>query len=151
MGIATIKENLGMFTIDTSNDFGKRIADQLAQNEVIWLTTVAADGTPHPVTVWFYWDGESALIYSRPNKPKLRHIERNPNVSLNFNSDPAAEQVGVITGTLRIDPSAPPATAIPAYVEKYRVPAAKLGWTPEKFAADYSVALRFTPEKLYGY
>jgi PPOX class probable F420-dependent enzyme len=140
-----------MFSIDTSTDFGKRIADQLANEEVIWLTTVSADGTPHPVMVWFLWDGESAWIYSQPGKPKLRHIEQNPHVSLNLNSDPEGTHVGVLTGTMHVDSSAPSADQVPAYVEKYREPAAKLGFPPEKFAADFSVPLRFTPAKLYGY
>ncbi|MFL5758852.1 MAG: TIGR03667 family PPOX class F420-dependent oxidoreductase [Thermomicrobiales bacterium] len=140
-----------MFSIDTSTAFGKRITDQLAHEEVIWLTTTSADGTPYPVPVWFLWDGQAMLIYSRPNKPKLRHIESNPHAALHFNSDPEATKVGVILGTAQIDSSAPPATDIPAYVDKYRGPAARLGWTPEQFAADYPVQVRFTPEKLYGY
>jgi PPOX class probable F420-dependent enzyme len=140
-----------MFSIDTSTDFGKRIADQLANEEVIWLTTVAADGTPRPVPVWFLWDGESVWVYSQPNKPKLRHIEQNPHVSLNFNTDPTGLNVSVITGTIQIDSSAPSADKVPAYVEKYRAPAAKLGWSPEQFASSYSVPLRFTPAKLHGH
>jgi PPOX class probable F420-dependent enzyme len=103
------------------------------------------------VPVWFLWDGETILIYSRPNKPKLRHITSNSRVSLNFNTDSEASFFSTLTGTLQPDPSAPAATGVPAYVEKYREQAAKLGWTPEQFASMYPVALRFTPEKTYGY
>jgi PPOX class probable F420-dependent enzyme len=140
-----------MTLIDTSTELGKRLADQLEHEIVVWLTTVDANGTPHPVPVWFLWDGTMILIYSRPNKPKLRHISSNPRVSLNFNSDPEATFFSTLTGTLQPDPSAPPATGVPAYVEKYREQAAKLGWTPEEFASLYPVALRFTPEQTYGY
>src|SRR4051812_47309883 len=146
MGAVLRQEIPTMFSIDTSTAFGKRIADQLAHEEVIWLTTVDAKGVPYPVPVWFLWDGQTVLIYSRPNKPKLRHIEGTPHVALHFNSDPAATKVGVILGTAQIEASAPPATDVPAYVAKYRAPAAQLGWTPEQFAADYPVALRITPE-----
>jgi len=140
-----------MFSIDTSTEFGKRISDLLANEVVIWLTSVDANGTPHPAPVWFLWDGETILIYSRPNKPKLRHIEANPRVSFNFNTDAIASFYGGLIGTLQQDSSAPPATDVPAYVEKYRPHAAQLGWTPEQFASMYSVPLRFTPEKLFGY
>jgi PPOX class probable F420-dependent enzyme len=140
-----------MFSIDTSTENGKRVAGQLANEEVVWLTTVAPNGTPRPVPVWFLWDGQSVLIYSQPDRPKLRHIEQNPHVSLNFNTDRAGTHVSVITGTIQVDSSTPPADKIPAYVEKYNGPVTTLGWTIEQFAGGYSVPLRFTPEKLHGH
>ena len=45
-----------MISIDTSTPFGARIANQLANDEIMWLTTVDANGTPQPVPVWFLWD-----------------------------------------------------------------------------------------------
>jgi predicted pyridoxine 5'-phosphate oxidase superfamily flavin-nucleotide-binding protein len=31
----------------------------LHEAHVIWLTTVDADGTPHPNPVWILWDGDT--------------------------------------------------------------------------------------------
>jgi len=87
--------------IDFSTKLGRRVAKQLKAEQVIWLTTVGPGNTPQPRPVWFWWDGTSVLIYSKPKAHKLRHIRRYPNVSLNFNSDAEGSE---ITGV-------PPATA----------------------------------------
>src|SRR4051794_10891046 len=104
--------------IDTTTAFGERVARRLADETVIWLTTVGADGTPQPSPVWFIWDGSEILIYSQPDKPKLRNIAANPRVALNFNSTDSGGNVVVITGNARVDPDAPRADAVPAYLEK---------------------------------
>ena len=75
--------------IDTATDSGRRVAQRLENERLVWLTTVAPDGTPQPSPVWFLWDGGSVLIYSQPNRPKLRHIQRNPNVASNFDITPS--------------------------------------------------------------
>src|SRR4051794_26981360 len=104
--------------IDTTTDFGKRVERRLREETVIWLTTVRRDGTPQPSVVWFLWDGESVLMYSRPNQQKQRNIARNPKVSLNFNSDGGGNII-VITGEAQVVADAPPITDVPEYVAKY--------------------------------
>ncbi|MFT4036548.1 MAG: TIGR03667 family PPOX class F420-dependent oxidoreductase [Thermomicrobiales bacterium] len=140
-----------MAVIDTSTEFGSRVAQRLADEIVIWLTTTGAGDTPQPSPVWFYWDGESALIYSQPNKPKLRNIERNPRVSLNFNSSFEGGDVVVFTGNAVVEPDVTPADQHAAFVEKYTAGIASIGMTPASFAAAYSVGIRVTPDKLRGF
>ena len=41
-----------------------------------------ATGRPVPTPVWFWWDGETILVYSQRDKPKLRHIVANPRVAI---------------------------------------------------------------------
>lgn len=137
--------------IDTSTEFGRRVEQRLRDETIVWLTTVSAAGQPMSVPVWFYWDGESVLIYSRPNKPKLSHIVRNPKVSLNFNSDEYAGDVIQFDGEARIDDTAPPATGVAPMMEKYEAGIKRIGTTPEGFASSYSVPVRVTPEKLRGH
>jgi len=137
--------------IDTTTDFGKRVARRLREETVIWLTTVRHDGTPQPAPVWFLWDGEAALIYSIPNQQKQRNIERNPKVSLHFDGDGRGGDIIVLTGEAAIVPDAPPATAIPAYVEKYAEPVKRIGMDAASFAAAYSLAIRVTPTNLRGH
>ena len=62
--------------IDLSTDKGARVAARLRDELVAWLVTVARDGTPVPTPVWFWWDGETLLVYSQPDKPKLRRSLR---------------------------------------------------------------------------
>ena len=45
--------------IDTTTDFGAHVAKHLADDQVVWLTTVRANGIPEPSPVWFLWDGEA--------------------------------------------------------------------------------------------
>ena len=135
---------------DFSSDFGKRAAERLRKEAVAWLTTVGGDGTPQPSPVWFHWDGETVLIYSQPNTPKLRNIERYPRVSLNFNSTESGGNVVILTGQAVVDRNAPSAAEHPAYLAKYGDDIVQIGYTAESFAASYSTAIRFTPTKLRG-
>jgi PPOX class probable F420-dependent enzyme len=140
-----------MFTIDTSTRFGKRIARQLDDERVVWLTTVAASGTPAPTPVWFLWRDDEILIASEPVKAKLRNIAAHPQVSLNFNATHTGGDVGVITGTAVIESEPLSGDALAAYNAKYADNIAGLGMTPDQFHASYSVLIRITPRKLRGF
>jgi len=134
-----------------STPFGQRVERRLAEERIIWLTTVSPNGTPHPRPVWFWWDGETFLIYSQPDTFKLAHIEANPYVALNFDGDGQGGNIITFTGEARLDPAAPPAHQVPQYVEKYRPGFERIGMTAAQFAAAYSVALRVTPTALRGH
>lgn len=140
-----------MFTIDTSTGFGKRIARQLDDERIVWLTTVAKSGTPAPTPVWFLWRGDEILIGSEPDKAKLRNIAEHPQVSVNFNATHTGGDVGVITGTAVIESAPISGDELAAYNEKYADDIAGLGMTPDQFHASYSVLIRITPEKLRGF
>ncbi len=111
-----------MGIIDTTTGFGKRVAEQVEGEEVVWLTTVGADGTPHPSAVWF-----------------------------NFNTDRLGAHLTTFTGTARLDGVAPTPEEMAAYDAKYAASITRIGYTPEQFHAAYSVPLRVTPEKLRGF
>ncbi len=137
--------------VDTSSEFGQRVASRLTAEQVVWLVTVDSTGTPQPVPVWFIWDGQTALIYSQPNQAKIRNIERSGHTSLHFNSDFHGGDVVVLTGTAEIVPTAPDADQNPAFIEKYADGIASINMTPESFAAAYSVPILITPTKLRGF
>jgi len=86
---------------------------------LIWLTTVDPKGAPQPSPVWFLWSGSEILIYSEPDKPKLRNIEQNPRVSLHFDGDGQGGDIVIIRGQARIAMAEPPATDVPDYARKY--------------------------------
>jgi PPOX class probable F420-dependent enzyme len=140
-----------MFTIDTSTGFGKRIARQLDDERVVWLTTVAKSGTPAPTPVWFLWHDDEILISSEPDKAKLRNIAAHPPVAVNFNATHSGGDVGVITGTAVIESEPISGDALAAYNTKYADDIAGLGMTPDQFHASYSVLIRITPERLRGF
>jgi PPOX class probable F420-dependent enzyme len=137
--------------LDEKTEFGQRAARRLHEEIIGWLTTVSPDGGPQPIPVWFLWDGDrSILVYSRPEKRKLRNIESNRHVSLNLDSDRLEADIVVCWGEIRISDD-PPANEVPEYVAKYAGRIAALGWTPESFAADFSVPLRIDLTRIHGW
>lgn len=140
-----------MTLFDETSEFGGRVLRRLHEEEIIWLTTLGRDGTPQPSPVWFMWDGETILIYSKPNAPKIANIARTSKVALHFNTDPDGNNVVVLIGTAVIDDHTPPALHVPAYVAKYAEGIARLDMDNDGFAAEYSQAIRVTPHKVRGF
>jgi PPOX class probable F420-dependent enzyme len=137
--------------LDASTEFGARAARRLREERLAWLTTVSPSGTPQPVPVWFLWDGDaSALLYSRPETPKLRNIAANPRVTLHLDGNGEGGDVVVCTGRAVVSDD-PPAHDVPAYVEKYEALIDRNRWTPASFAADYSVPVRISFSRIRGH
>ncbi len=86
--------------LDLNSKFGLVVKKHLENEYFIWLTTVDAKGTPQPRPVWFIWEEETFLIFSEPGTYKVKHLENNPKVSLNFNTKDKSgeEHVIVFTG-----------------------------------------------------
>jgi PPOX class probable F420-dependent enzyme len=139
-----------MLQIDTSTEFGARVARRLAEEELIWLTTTAKDGTPQPSLVWFLWETGTLLIFSRPDTPKLRNIARNPRVALNFNSAADGGDMIVMTGSATTLES-PAAASVATYLQKYARGIAALGSEPDTFLQEYRQAIRVVPDRLRGF
>ena len=140
-----------LLDLDTSTDFGARVAQRLHDEQIVWLTTVGKDGTPQPNPVWFHWDGQTFLIFSQPNQAKLRHIEANPRVSLNFHTNREGGDVVVFTGAARIAEAAPPEARMSEYFAKYAEGIKRLGMSPEQLTATYSTVILMTPDKVRGF
>jgi PPOX class probable F420-dependent enzyme len=137
--------------LDETTEFGARTARRLREEVIGWLTTVSPEGGPQPIPIWFLWDGDrSVLLYSRPGMRKLRNIAANPRVSLNLDSDAVDADIVVCWGEARLSDD-PPADRVSEYVAKYTERIAALGWTPESFAADFSVPLRLELTRIHGW
>jgi len=54
----------------------------LAKPRLGMLATLAADGAPVTVPVWFEWDGEAARVFTGAATGKARRIERDARASL---------------------------------------------------------------------
>lgn len=140
-----------MSLVDLGTDWGRSAERRLRTAEVIWLTTLRADGSPWPNPVWFVWDGESFLVYSRPESLKLRHIARDPRVTLHLNGEGWELDVVVVAGEARIAPEEPPVLETPAYLEKYRESIARLGMTEPEYSEAFAVPIRITPAGFRGH
>jgi PPOX class probable F420-dependent enzyme len=140
--------------LDLNSSFGLVIKKHLDNEYFVWLTTVDSKGTPQPRPVWFIWDNnDSFLIFSQPTAYKVKHLQNNPKVSLNFNTEDQAGEKHVIifVGEASFDTTVPPAHKIPAYLKKYKDGTEGLKMTPESFSNDYSVAIRIKPTEVRGW
>src|SRR5207248_1432 len=133
------------FAIDTGSRPAQRLRDEL----IGWLVTVSPAGAPTPSPVWFLWDDAGFLLYSQPDTPKLRNLAANPRVALHLDGDGRGGDIVIVSGRAAVSDD-PPASDVPAYVTKYAALIAGYGWTPESFAADYSVPVRVEPRALRG-
>ena len=137
--------------VEFNSPIGEKILIRLKQEAVIWLTTVDAKNRPQPRPVWFYWDGETVLVFSQSDAAKVRHIQHNPAVALNFNTSPDGGDVGVLIGTAEVLPSPPPPQHMAAYIEKYQQGIQDINMTVESFRDEYSIAIRIIPQAIRGF
>ncbi len=134
-------------TLDPNNPKHAIIESRLRDDIVIWLCSTRPDGRPHAAIVWFLWDGDSILIFSKPNQQKLRNIKNNPNVLLAIDDSKGGEQPVTIDGTAEIVNDGSISAAMPAYAEKYAEKLAEFHWTGESMSKEYSEAIRITPTR----
>ena len=137
--------------IDDGTEFGSRAARHLREDRIAWMTTVTPGGTPVPRPVWFLWDGDTEVLMFSRESPRVRNIEANPRISLNFDGDGGGGDIVVVTGTATVERDAEPAYRVPEYVEKYGWGFESLRMTPEEFSQEYSVPVRILLGRLDGH
>lgn len=134
--------------LDPSHPNYDHIQERLRSNVVIWLNSVRPDGRPHSVIVWYLWDGEKFLIFSRPKNQKLRNIQHNPHVVLALDNTDDGDDPIIFEGTAELVDPAKISATMPAYKEKYTPQLQEMGFTAEAMAADYSQPIVVTPTRL---
>jgi PPOX class probable F420-dependent enzyme len=137
--------------LDLTTEFGRRVDRRLREERTIWLTTVSSNLIPQPRPVWFLWNGETFLIFTQPGAYKLKHIARNPNVSLHFDSDGRGGDIVVFTGEAHVIEGKPDEKEVKAYLEKYAEGMKRIRLSPDGFAQSYRVAIRVKPTGLRGH
>lgn len=136
--------------IDESTEFGARVARHLREEIVVWMTTVTPSGAPLPMPVWFIWDGAGSVPMYSQDGARIRNIEANPRVTLNFGGDGRGGDIVVLSGRAAVDRDAPPGNENPDYLAKYDRHIARLGMSPEAFAREYHVPVRIQLTRLRG-
>jgi PPOX class probable F420-dependent enzyme len=137
--------------IDEGTEFGARAAAHLRDDTVVWLTSVTPGGVPVPAPVWFVWDGAEAVsMYSMPGT-RVRNLEQNPRVSLNFAGNGRGGDIVVISGRATLDRDAPGADRDEPYLAKYASDIERIGMTPETFAQRYSEPVRIAFTRVRGH
>jgi PPOX class probable F420-dependent enzyme len=135
--------------IKLSTKAGARVAQRLANELILWLTTVTPGGQPQASPVWFLWVDDEILLYSRASTPRAANIRANPRVAATLDSDGTGGDVVSIEGEARITrEKAAAADVPPAYVEKYGAKLQAYGWTMASMLADYPVEIRIRPTRV---
>ena len=137
--------------VDESTDFGARAAAHLRDDIVVWLTTISGKSGPLPMPVWFVWDGAETVRMFSQDGARVRNLEADPRVSLNFAGNGRGGDIVVLSGRATVEPDAPPADRVDAYVEKYSEHIARIGLTPEQFGVKYSNPVRIELTRLRGH
>ena len=123
-----------------------RIHGFLEREPVVWLSTVRPDGGPHLVPIWFWWDGEAVLVFSKPGAQKVRNLRAQPSVMLALGDAEDDFDVGMLRGRAELLES-PTSDVLPAaHLDKYAAKLASIGMSAEEYAATYSQVIRIVPE-----
>lgn len=133
--------------LDVTTEWGQHAEQRLHSNIIGWLTTVGSDGRPYTVPVWFLWEGNTILVFSQPEKQKLRNLRKNARVTLALDETKQGEDVVIVEGRAEILDNADVSVMLPAYEEKYGALIQEMYQAPEEMAAEFSVGIRITPTK----
>jgi PPOX class probable F420-dependent enzyme len=137
--------------IDESTDFGARVARHLRDDVVTWLTTVTPAGAPLPAPVWFVWDRADTVTMYSMDRARVRNLEANPRVTLNFAGDGRGGDIVVLAGRAAIERDAPTAAESEAYLAKYAGHIERIGMTPATFAQRYEVPVHIRITRVSGH
>ena len=119
-----------------------RIHGFLEREPVVWLSTVRPDGGPHLVPIWFWWDGEAVLVFSKPGAQKVHNLRARPSVMLALGDAEDDFDVGMLRGRAELLES-PTSDVLPAaHLEKYAAKLASIGLSAEEYTATYSQVIR---------
>lgn len=123
----------------------------LREDPVAWLSSVQRDGRPHVVPVWFHWDGERILAFSKPNARKVENLRDQPSVMLAVGTPGPDFQVELIEATAEI-PEADAADLMPdGFGAKYRELLRRANLSVQRFAEVYSQPIVLRPTRFLGY
>jgi PPOX class probable F420-dependent enzyme len=123
-----------------------RIRGFLESEPIVWLSTVRPDGGPHLVPIWFWWDGDALLVFSKPGAQKVRNLRAHPSVMLALGDAEDDFDVGLMRGRAELL-DRPTAEVLPAaHLDKYAVKLASIGLDAAEYAATYSQVIRIVPD-----
>jgi PPOX class probable F420-dependent enzyme len=123
----------------------------LRDDPVVWLSSVQSNGRPHLVPVWFVWDGDLILAFSKPNARKVDNLRDQPSVMLAVGTPGLEFDVELIEATAEL-PDEPAAAVMPdGFGAKYRELLHRAGLTVQRFAEVYSQPIVLRPTRFLGY
>ena len=75
----------------------------LNSTNVAHLAYTWRDGTPRVIPIWFHWDGETIVLGSPPNAPKVDVLPNNSKAALTIDRDEWPYHALLIRGTAHVE------------------------------------------------
>lgn len=123
----------------------------LRADPVAWLSSVQADGRPHVAPVWFHWDGERIVAFSKPGARKIDNLRERPRAMLAVGSPGTEFDVELIEAMAEL-PDRPASEVMPeGFGAKYRELLRRAGLSAQRFAEVYSQPIVLRPTRFLGY
>jgi PPOX class probable F420-dependent enzyme len=119
--------------------------DALAQEEVAWIASVRPDGRPHLVPLWFCWDGDAIVVFSKADAQKVRNLARDPRAMVAVGEAGADMRIGLLEAIAEF--GQPPLGLPDTFVDKYRDRLTHLGLSVQRFAETYPLPIRLRPTR----
>jgi PPOX class probable F420-dependent enzyme len=124
-----------------------RIDGLLRSEASVWLSTVAPDGRPHLVPIWFSWDGERLFVASKPEARKVRNLQQNPRLMLALGEPDEDFDVGLVEAEAEL-PDVPTAAIVPPdHFEKYETAMRAIGLSADEYCETYSQPIVIRPTR----
>jgi Pyridoxamine 5''-phosphate oxidase. len=127
------------------------LRDRIGAERVLWLTMVRSDGAPHVVPIWFSWDGETFLVFSKPHATKVACLRSSQAVMLALGDPDDDFDVLLVEARAEILGSPTSEVAPASHFDRYRDRMAAIGLDRAEYAATYSLAIRITPTRFLGW
>ena len=124
-----------------------RIDGLLRSESTVWLSTVAPDGAPHLVPIWFSWDGDRLFVASKPQARKVRNLRENPRLMIALGEPDEDFDVGLVEAEAEL-PDARTSDLLPAdHFAKYADRMRAMGLTPDEYLETYSQPILIRPTR----
>lgn len=139
---------------DTNDPAHQKALGKLDRDVIAWFTTVAENGEPHSVPVWFLWHQGVLVVMSEPNAEKAKHVRAGSPVLVHLEGGEFGNDVVVLNGTAEISKRTA-AEWLPeiadVYVEKYREAMEDFGMGVDEIMERYSTVIIVTPTRLMAW
>lgn len=126
-------------------------AAALEQDVVAWLSSVAEDGRPHLVPVWFLWDGECVVAFSKPHARKVDNLRQDRRVMLAVGTPGLDFDVELIEADAELPETRATDMMPPGFGAKYAELLRRAGLSVQRFAEVYSQPIVLRPTRFLGY
>jgi hypothetical protein len=90
-------------TTEITEVLNRPYSKELLARDLTRLAYVAKDGTPRNVPIGFKWNGETIVMCTTTNAPKLHSLRANPAVALTIDTEVHPPKMLLIRGTAELD------------------------------------------------